>query len=611
MPAAAADVPGCTEPVRRCYQEPFSPPRAPLVSSPTMTSISRIVLRATALATACSALLAQDQNSQDQIALQIIKEGTDNSAVMKFEDELTHDIGSRLTGSRAFDRAADWALEHFRAMGLDARLDQWGEWKTGWDREQWMGRVIAPMELELQVAVPAWTGGTRGIERGTLVKMPANETEFDAAMKRAHEGEQLWLYGPMPRGEMADQIRNLLSHETVHGICQSATSTRWNSKSYENQIRVFGVRNGGLIPYEDRQRWAQAVVRDDQCKQIEEALAGDEKVIIEFELRNRWRKGPIVLNNVIADLKGTEYPDEYVIVCAHLDSWHQATGATDNGTGTCSTLEAARILTSIGFKPKRTIRFMLWGGEEQGLLGSRGYVVKNRTAMHKVSAVFNHDSGTNWAYSLGIAQSHEEDFQKIIAPIVQVMTPPQQDHEGPIFQLRPRKVMKPAGGGSDHASFAAVGVPAFSWSLKGHVPYGRGWHSQWDTYSIVVPEFQRHNATVFAVVAAGVANLDHMLSRKGVERATPGRRGRVDAQLVFETWLGIELDNGAVKAVSAGSIAAKGSLQAGDKITGIDGEEVDNAREMLAAMRAAASENTEVSVVVERAGKKVTLTLRP
>ena len=138
-------------------------------------------------------------------------------------------------------------------------------------------------------------------------------------------------------------------------------------------LLCFGVRNGGLIPIENSQHWPQAVVRDDQCKEIEAVLKGEAPVVIEFELRNRFREGPIALNNVIADLKGSEFPDEYVIICAHLDSWHQATGATDNGTGTCSTLEAARILSKIGFKPKRTIRFMLWGGEEQGLLGSREF----------------------------------------------------------------------------------------------------------------------------------------------------------------------------------------------------------------------------------------------
>lgn len=576
-----------------------------------MTLLPRLGFCVALAATASTSLFAQDGTSHFQLARAILKESNENSQVMQFQDELCHDYGSRLTGSLAYNRAADWAVEQFREMGLKARLDPWGEWKVGWDREQWMGRMVSPAQLELQVATPAWTGGTRGIARGTLVMMPKDQTECDGLAQRATEGEQLWIYGAVARGDKGAPVRDLLDHKNVHGIVQSATSTGWNSKSYENQIRVFGDRNGGLVPYESRQQWAQAVVRDDQSKQIEQAMAGNEPVIIEFELRNRFRRGPVALNNVIADIVGSEFPDEYVIICAHLDSWHQATGATDNGTGTCSTLEAARLLSSVGFKPRRTVRFMLWSGEEQGLLGSRGFVVKNRLSMHKISAVFNHDSGTNWAHQLTVAESHADDFRTAIAPILEMMKPPQNDHAGDIFKVNARKVLKPAGGGSDHASFAAVGIPAFGWRLKGHVPYGRGWHSQWDTYSIVVPEFQRHNAAVFAIIAASIANQDKMLSRVGVERATPGRRGRVDAQLVFETWLGIELHDGSIKTIGADSIAQKAKFAAGDRILSIAGTDVKTTQEMLAVMRAAASDNEEVAVTVMRNDQKVKLMLRP
>ena len=577
-----------------------------------MTTSTRLVLCVALATTTGTAVLAQGEGPRFDLARAILKESADNSQVMQFQDELCHDYGSRLTGSLAYDRAADWAVEQFREMGLEARLDQWGEWKVGWDREQWMGRVVSPTKLELQVATPAWTGGTRGIARGTLVAMPKDQAECDQLAQRATEqDEQLWLYGPIPRGDKGGPIRQLLDHKKVHGIVQSATSTGWNSNAYKNQIRVFGDRNGGLVPYASRQRWAQAVVRDDQCKEIEAAMAGEEPVIIEFELRNRYRRGPVALNNVIADLVGTEFPDQYVIICAHLDSWHQATGATDNGTGTCSTLEAARLLTAVGFKPRRTIRFMLWSGEEQGLLGSRGFVVKNRLSMHKISAVFNHDSGTNWAHQLTVADSHADDFDAAIEPILALMKPPQERHAGDIFKINSRRVLKPAGGGSDHASFAAVGIPAFGWSLKGHVPYGRGWHSQWDTYSIVVPEYQRHNAEVFAIIAASIADQDHMLSREGVERAKPGRRGRVNAQLVLETWLGFEMEEGSVKAISADSIAAKAKFAAGDRVVAIAGEAVESTQEMLAALREAASESEEVPVTVTRDGQKVTLTVRP
>ncbi|MEC7583056.1 MAG: M20/M25/M40 family metallo-hydrolase [Planctomycetota bacterium] len=572
--------------------------------------------------------LAVQLPSQSDRSAAIIREGMTRSEVMQFQDSLFHEYGSRLTGSLAYDRAADWALEQFQAMGLEARLEQWGEWQTGWDRGQWMGRMTAPHALELQVACPAWTGSTRGIARGELVPMPEDDAAFEQlaarAAKLAEAGDGtgsdmpratagLWLYGPLPdRGNpLRERVVELLEMPVlpVHGIVQSATSTGWNSDRYENQIRVFGDRNTALLPFEDRPRWAHAVVRDDQCKQLEEALAGEEPVQVEFELRNRFRRGPIVLNNVVADLVGTEYPDEYVIVCAHLDSWHQATGATDNGTGTCTTLEAARILSKVGVKPKRTIRFILWGGEEQGLLGSRQHVVKNRTRMHKVSALFNHDSGTNWAHALRIPESQADDFRKIVQPILDNMQAPQANHEGPVFELRTVPVLQPAGGGSDHASFGAVGVPAFGWSLKGEVPYGRGWHSQWDTWTIVVPDYQRHTATVIAVIAYGVANLDHMLSREGVERARPRQRGPVTAQLVIESWLGIELDGTKVTSVSADSRAGAADLRAGDVITQIGEETVGDTAEFLAALRKANEAGKTVKIQLSRGEQPVEVEL--
>ena len=572
--------------------------------------------------------LAVQLPSQSDRSAAIIREGMTRSEVMQFQDSLCHEYGSRLTGSLAYDRAADWALEQFQAMGLEARLEQWGEWQTGWDRGQWMGRMTAPHALELQVACPAWTGSTRGIARGELVPMPEDDAAFEQlaarAAKLAEAGDGtgsdmpratagLWLYGPLPdRGNpLRERVVELLEMPVlpVHGIVQSATSTGWNSDRYENQIRVFGDRNTALLPFEDRPRWAHAVVRDDQCKQLEEALAGEEPVQVEFELRNRFRRGPIVLNNVVADLVGTEYPDEYVIVCAHLDSWHQATGATDNGTGTCTTLEAARILSKVGVKPKRTIRFILWGGEEQGLLGSRQHVVKNRTRMHKVSALFNHDSGTNWAHALRIPESQADDFRKIVQPILDNMQAPQANHEGPVFELRTVPVLQPAGGGSDHASFGAVGVPAFGWSLKGEVPYGRGWHSQWDTWTIVVPDYQRHTATVIAVIAYGVANLDHMLSREGVERARPRQRGPVTAQLVIESWLGIELDDTKVTSVSADSRAGAADLRAGDVITQIGEETVGDTAEFLAALRKANEAGKTVKIQLSRGEQPVEVEL--
>ncbi|MBK8101210.1 MAG: M20/M25/M40 family metallo-hydrolase [Planctomycetes bacterium] len=538
----------------------------------------------------------------------IAEQGIQHSQVMTFQDTLCHEYGSRLTGSLAFGRAAAWARDQFAAMGLDARLEPWGQWACGWDREQWMGRMVAPAELELQVATPAWTGSTRGIVRGTLVPMPQDAAAAAAIAVRLAGGESIWLWGGLPGDENTrTTVQGWLTDGKVPGLAQSAKSTGWNDDKYPAQIRVFGDMMQAQKPFAERPRWGRAIVRDDQAAVLEQHLQGKEPVVVEFELRNRWRQGPIEHVNVVADLRGIERPDEVVIVCAHLDSWHQATGATDNGTGVCTTLEAARILTAVGCKPRRTVRFILWGGEEQGLLGSRQYVVRHRQQMAKVSAVFNHDGGTNWAHALTVPESQAADFQPIVAAITALLKVPQAGHEGPSFTLGTTKVLQPAGGGSDHASFGAVGVPAFGWGQTGEVQYGRGWHSQWDTWSIVVPQYQAHTATVVAMVAHGVAQLDHLLSREGVERAT--QEGLISAATVLEVWLGVALEGLKVTAVEAGGLGARSGLQVGDVALGVGAETAQAATELLPQLRAAFSADAEVVLRVRRGEQEPRLTI--
>jgi Zn-dependent M28 family amino/carboxypeptidase len=370
---------------------------------------------------------------------------------------------------------------------------------------------------------------------------------------------------------------------------------------------VFGDHHRAMLPPDQEPQTVEAVVRDDQADAIERMLAGTAQVQLQLELRNQFRPGPVRLDNVIAELRGSQWPDEVVIVCAHLDSWHQATGATDNGTGTCSTLEAARILATAGAKPRRTIRFILWTGEEEGLLGSRQYVVQHRREMPRVSAVFNHDSGTNWAQGLTVPASEADDFTAASAPVLQWMHPPEQGFDGAVFALTPRPVLQPAGGGSDHASFGAVGVPAFGWHLHGESQYGYGWHSQWDTYDIVIGRYQRHTATVIALVALGIANLDHLLSRQGVERAKPS--GGLTAQLVVEAWLGIELDGLKVTAVDPGGSGNRAGLLPGDMFAAVAGNDVADATALLTALRTTWQEAAAAKVSVERPGGRVEVTL--
>jgi Zn-dependent M28 family amino/carboxypeptidase len=238
-------------------------------------------------------------------------------------------------------------------------------------------------------------------------------------------------------------------------------------------------------------------------------MAAGEQVLLEFDIRNYFRKGPIPIHNVVADIPGREFPDEYVIVGGHIDSWDGATGATDNGTGVASTLEAARILMESGVRAKRTIRFMLWSGEEQGILGSRAYVEAHPELMPKVSAVLVHDLGTQYLSSISGLSYQLADLNDVFSPVMSL---------NPAFPFRVRSTDSLTSLGSDHRSFVRAGVPAFFWGQSGDgFNYWDSHHSQHDTYDKAVPEYQEHSSIIIALAAYGLANLDHLLPRQGAE----------------------------------------------------------------------------------------------
>ena len=438
-------------------------------------------------------------------------EGLQNSRVMDYLDHLTNTIGHRLTGSDNFERACHWAKAEFEKMGLTAQLHKWKEWKVRFNRGQWSGRMLEPSNLELQVATEAWTAGTRGQVTGKAIKPPTDILDLEETWSGKVEGAWLLARKSGRRGgPFWGHLKRFARDEGAAGIIYPSTG----DAKFPNRIRVFGNRRMALAANATIPTMPEICVRKDQFAAVEKLIAAGKKVVLRFDIRNRFRREKVPLYNVIADIRGTQKPDEYVMVGGHLDSWHQATGTTDNGTGTTSTMEAARILSAVGVKPLRTIRFCLWGGEEQGLLGSRAYVLKHRQNMKNVSAYFNHDTGTNWAYSIRVPTFMHADFERIVDPILSIPAPDKK-HEGPVFKLGKSRAISRRGGGSDHASFLSAGVPAWSWTLRGRSNYFQHtWHSQWDTFDVAIPEYQRHTSTVIAIVAYGVANLPHLLPRK-------------------------------------------------------------------------------------------------
>jgi Zn-dependent M28 family amino/carboxypeptidase len=228
----------------------------------------------------------------------------------------------------------------------------------------------------------------------------------------------------------------------------------------------------------------------------------------------RLVKSPEPLYNVVADIPGREWPDEYVVVGAHIDSDDAGDGATDNGTGVAAAMEAARILITEGARPRRTIRFILFTGEEKGKIGSRAYVARHAELMPRVSAMLNMDEGANYISGIYTTDAIAADFEEAFASVGSL------DSDMPFRFERVDRLTDiiteccGSSGTSDHGPFFEAGVPAFQWLQKGRnsLPYYA--HTRRDTYERAVPEYLEHSATVIALGALGLANLDHMVSRR-------------------------------------------------------------------------------------------------
>ena len=238
---------------------------------------------------------------------------------------------------------------------------------------------------------------------------------------------------------------------------------------------------------------------------------------LEFDIRNHFKLGPVKYHNVVASIKGTKYPDEYVIISGHLDSYDVATGGIDCGTGIGPMMEAARMIALSGAKPKRTILFVAFAGEEFGLLGAKAYVKTHAKELGKIANLFNRDGGPTPPVGISVAQAMYDDFVEVCKPVKEIRA----DYPFEVKVAKPFK--RPTqSGGTDASVFAVEGVPTFGFNtqdIKGYnFSYGEIWHTERDLYTKNIPEYQEHAATVTAVVALGIANLSKQLSREGMHK---------------------------------------------------------------------------------------------
>jgi carboxypeptidase Q len=515
---------------------------------------------------------------------QLVSTAREASQVMEHLDVLSNRLGPRLTGSDNLTHACQWTRERFASFGIaNARLESWGEFPVGFNRGPWFGRVVLPEPKALEFVTMAWSAGTKGAVRARAVLAPNSKKELELAKEKGTL-KGAWVLVPRQGaggGETSDPVfRRLLRTE----LDKSQAAGLISSSSSELLLTSGAYR----IAWEKLPSLPSVTLLRKQFDELAGWLKESKPVTLEFDIRNYFTKGPITLFNVIADIPGSERPDEYVIVGGHIDSWDGATGSTDNGTGVATTLEAARILAKAGVKPRRTIRFMLWSGEEQGLMGSAAYVKAHKDLMPKISAVLVHDGGTNYLSGIAATEAIQSDFAQVFAPVKELDSS---------FPFEVQKVAGLTGGGSDHASFLAANVPGFFWRQAGRARYQRTHHTQFDTFDAAIPEYQKHSALVVAVGAYGIANLDHLLSREKM---------RAPAVVASRRTLGVQLDETTVVEVIDDGAAQKGGMKEGDEVLKIDGTKIADRTDISRLLRVGGPKKV---VTVVRQGREIDLNL--
>ncbi|HED65536.1 MAG TPA: M20/M25/M40 family metallo-hydrolase [Planctomycetes bacterium] len=489
----------------------------------------RIRIARAPLGLALFALFAPSALAQGDAAVvqSLIQEGKNNSHVWNTLETLSEVIGPRLTGSTRLLEANAWTRDEFRRMGLEnAHLAKWGTIPVGFDRGPSYAHMEEPVHREFEFTTRSWGAGTDGPVRAEVVMRPGTLEEL---AERGTELEGRWVLCPKRqrrprRDETAEQKAAREEQEAIDAAIDEMDIVGRLVSSGEEIVITSAVRGWDELTMDTLPTRVEVLVRQSDYDAMAAELAKGAAVTVEADLANHFVEGPIPVYNTIAEIPGTERPDEVVIISGHLDSWDGpgSQGAQDNGTGVSVALEAARILMAVGVQPKRTIRFCLWTGEEQGLLGSRAYVEQLSDAEKAgISVVFVDDGGTNYQGGVACIEKMRPMLDAAIAPIQAAF--PELPMENTTRDRMPRM------GASDHASFTQVGIPAFFWDEKGSggregKDYNFIHHTQHDRTRYAVEEYLVQSATCSAVVAYELAMADTMLPREteaDLEAAAP------------------------------------------------------------------------------------------
>ena len=494
------------------------------------------------------------QNGDSDLLSRIRKEATERSQIMKTMHMFTDVYGPRLTGSPNHKNAADWAVKQMTSWGLaNAHLEPWDFNHPGWLNERLTAHLISPVKDPLVCEVLAWTPSTKGTvtakayqlvlpERLTqeqltiflanqkakvrgrivLVGKPAIvPVNLNPPAKRLSDEQAQQRYGPnakpfafptpsptpTPAANAPKPLTNRQIGEQLDAFLkENGAAIRVNDAGREfRQIRAFNNSTfdvNKVVP--------TVVMSNEDFGRITRILNDGTEVVLEFNIVNRVYPEGTTSYNTIGEIPGSDKADEVIMLGGHLDSWHAATGATDNAIGCAIMMEAARILKTLGVKPRRTIRVALWSGEEEGLLGSLAYVKQHfgsfedpKPGYEKFGGYFNIDSGTGRVRGAAVFGPPEAAsiMRDILAPF---------KNDGVVGAVASRNRGL---GGSDHTSFSQAGLPGIGMG-QDSIEYGtHTWHTNLDTYERILEDDVKKDAMIVAWSAYQLAMRDDLLPR--------------------------------------------------------------------------------------------------
>jgi carboxypeptidase Q len=486
------------------------------------------------LATPLRAPLAAQYQVDTTGAGRLIEEALERSAIMPNLQYLSDAIGPRLSGSPAMRRANDYFAEKFREYGAEARLESY-QFGVTWERGAVSARLVAPFSRWVNAWSWAWTEGTGGKTlTGPIVRVTITDAASIEAQKDKIRGAWLLLADPAfvwnpdgPAMTAADSAARQAELERRRAEAQRGVDTTAAGRAARQQFMIdrpyLLKRAGALGTITDGAKEHALVTMSGSPNRVsplpnlvvshEDYLMFDRQVAaglaprFEARVENRVGKTPVEQWNTIGEIRGTEWPGQVVILGAHLDSWDLSQGLTDNGASSTAVLEAARVILASGLKPKRTIRFILFSGEEEGLLGSRAYAAAHAATADSVQAVMVLDNGTGMI--TGQALQGRNDLEQLWKDLL-----------APVAHLGAGNVRQGMKGGTDHLAFTPYGIPGFNYDQERR-GYNHTHHSQSDSFDKAVEGDLRQAAAVMAVTAYELANLPVLLPRGTRTEVTP------------------------------------------------------------------------------------------